>query len=298
MRERPVTFTVNTLSAAGAAEIIGLDCAKPLDGGTLATLRQVMRENPVIAIRDQTLTAQQQAAFSRQLGPLESQDRKTYCHPDDPDILILSNEIRPDGTAVGIVDAGDFWHSDSSHQEEPCRATVLYAVRNPKSGGDTEFCNMYQVYDALPDDLKSRIEGRYGIHHISKSKNPRVTISTARSDAAAYYKEREGATKDVRQPMVRTHPETGRQALYVSPRFTIGIADMPDAQAQPLLDRLVAIMLEPRFHCRHRWHDGDLVIWDNRCLNHRACGGYGLPDIRRMHRTTIRGDRPFYRPAA
>ena len=108
----------------------------------------------------------------------------------------------------------------------------------------------------------------------------------------------EHATKDMLQPMVRTHPETGRQALYVSPRFTIGIADMPDDEAQPLLDKLFAIMLEPRFRYRHKWRDGDLVIWDNRCLNHQACGGYSLPDIRRMHRTTIRGDRPFYRPAA
>jgi taurine dioxygenase len=291
-------FTVNALSSAGAAEIIGLDCAHFLDEATLAELRRVMREHPVVVIRNQTLTAKQQAAFSRQIGPIEAQDRKTYCHPDDPDILILSNEIRPDGSAVGIVDAGDYWHSDSSHLDEPCRATVLYAVRNPTSGGDTEFCNMYQVYDALPDDLKRRIAGRYGIHHVSKARNPRVAVSTARTDAAAYYKEREAATADVRQPMVRTHPETGRQALYVSPRFTIGIADMPDEEAQPLLDRLFAIMLDQCFHYRHRWHDGDLVIWDNRCLNHRACGGYSLPDIRRMHRTTIRGDRPFYRPAA
>src|SRR5260370_20118894 len=116
MRERPVTFTINTLPAAGAAEIIGLDCAKPLDGGTLATLRQVMRENPVIAIRDQTLTAQHQAAFSRQLGPLESQDRNTYCHPDDPDDLILSNDIRPDRTTVAIDHTSDFSPSESSHQ--------------------------------------------------------------------------------------------------------------------------------------------------------------------------------------
>ena len=174
---------------------------------------------------------------------------------------------------------------------------MLYAVRNPKEGGDTEFCNMYQVYDALPGEIKSRIEGRYGIHHISKLKNPRVTVSAARSDAAAYYKEREKATKEMLQPMVRTHPETGRQALYASPRFTIGIADMPDEEAQPLLDSLFALMLEPRFRYRHKWRDGDLVIWDNRCLNHQACGGYQLPDIRRMHRTTIRGDRPFYRAA-
>jgi taurine dioxygenase len=206
-----MAFTVNKLSDAGAAEVEGLDCSAPLDTASLAALRRTMLDFPVVAIRNQTLTAGQQAAFSRQLGPLESQDRKTYCHPDDPDILILSNEIRPDGTAVGIVDAGDFWHSDSSHLAEPCRATVLYAVRNPKTGGDTEFCNMYQVYDALPDDLRRRIEGRYGIHHISKSKNPRVTISAARTDAAAYYKEhrhrrhagRRGAAPA--RPAVRDH---------------------------------------------------------------------------------------------
>jgi taurine dioxygenase len=290
-------FTVNRLSDT-AGEVVGLDCAAPLDADTLAALKRTMLDFPVVAIRGQTLTARQQSAFSRQLGPLEAQDRKTYCHPDDADILILSNEIRPDGTAVGIVDAGDYWHSDSSHLEEPCRATILYAVRNPRTGGDTEFINMYQVYDALPADLRRRIEGRYGIHHISKIRNPRVNVSTARTDAVAYYKEREKATKDMLQPMVRTHPETGRQALYVSPRFTIGIADMADAEAQPLLDRLFDIMLEPRFRYRHTWRDGDLVVWDNRCLNHQACGGYSLPDIRRMHRTTIRGDKPFYRPAA
>ena len=293
-----MTFGVHELSDAGACEVVGLDCAIPLDERTLAALNRVLLDYPVTVIRDQALTARRQAAFSRQLGPLEAQDRKTYCHPDDPDILILSNEVRPDGTAVGIVDAGDFWHSDSSHLPEPCRTTVLYAVRNPRTGGDTEYCNMYQVYDALPPDLKRAIAGRFGIHHISKLKNPRVTVSAARADAAAYYRAQEKEREPVLQPMVRTHPETGRQALYVSPRFTIGIAGMDDAEAQPLLDRLFTLMLEPRFRYRHRWRDGDLAIWDNRCLVHQACGGYSLPDIRRMHRTTIRGDRPFYRASA
>ncbi|MPZ56357.1 MAG: TauD/TfdA family dioxygenase [Rhizobiales bacterium] len=291
-------MTVNTLSSTGAGEILGLDCSRPIDSDTMAALRRAMLAHPITVIRGQTLTARQQAVFSRQIGPLEAQDRKTFCHPEEPDVLVLSNELRPDGTAVGIVDAGDFWHSDSSHLDEPCRSTILYAVRNPRTGGDTEFCNMYQVHDVLPAALKRRIEGRFGIHHISKIRNPRVTVSAARADAKDYYKERERATKDVLQPMVRTHPETGRQALYVSPRFTIGIADMPDEEAQPLLDTLFAAMLEPRFHYRHTWRAGDLVVWDNRCLTHQACGGYSLPDIRRMHRTTIRGDRPFYRPAA
>ncbi|MGE5538020.1 MAG: TauD/TfdA dioxygenase family protein [Gemmatimonas sp.] len=292
-----MSFTVNKLSDAGAAEILGLDCSKPLSSEDKQALWQTFLANPILCVRDQHLTPAQQAAFARQYGPLEAQDRSPYTHPDDRDILILSNEIRPDGTAVGIVDAGDFWHSDSSHLPEPCQTTILYAVKNPSRGGDTEFCNMYQVYDSLPADLKRQIEGRYGIHHVSKTKNPRVTISPDRPGAKEYYEARAQETAEVRQPLVRTHPETGRQALYISPRFTIGIADMPNDQAQALLDRLFASFVkERRFQYRHTWKDGDLVMWDNRCLVHRAVGGYGLPDIRRMHRTTIVGDKPFYRP--
>jgi taurine dioxygenase len=294
-----MTFTVNKVSDKGAAEIVGLDCSKPLDPAEMEDLKRAFLDNPVLCIRNQDLTATQQAMFSRQFGPLETQDRSKYCHPDDPDVLILSNDRNPDGSAVGIVDAGDFWHSDSSHMEEPCRMTILYAVKNPAKGGDTQYCNMYLVYEALPEDLKRRVEGRYAIHHISKTLNPRVTISEERVDAKDYYKEHEKKTAAVRQPMVRTHPETGRQALYISPRFTIGIDGMPDPEAQPLLDELFRFFVgNRRFEYRHKWRDRDLVMWDNRCLNHQAAGGYAFPDVRRMHRTTVRGDKPFYVPSA
>jgi taurine dioxygenase len=293
-----MTFQVNVLSPAGAAEVVGLDCSKPLSDADFATLHQAFLDHPILAIRDQKLSPPQQAVFSRRFGPLEAQDRSPYTHPEDRDILILSNEIRPDGTAVGIVDAGDFWHSDSSHIPEPCRITMLYSVRNPSRGGDTEFCNMYQVYDALPESLKRRIEGLHGVHHVSKTKNPRVVISPDRPGAKDYYEARAKEVPEIAQPIVRTHPETGRQALYISPRFTIRIAELPDEKGQPLLDELFQIMKDRRFHYRHKWRDSDLVMWDNRCLTHRATGGYGLPDIRRMHRTTICGDKPFYRPAA
>lgn len=296
--EAAMHFTVNKLSDAGAAEIIGLDCSEPLSPEIFTALNRTFLDHLILAIRDQHLTPAQQAAFSRQFGPLEAQDRIEYTHPDDWDVLILSNEIRPDGSAVGIVDAGDYWHSDSSHLPEPCQATLLYSVRNPSRGGDTEFCNMYQVYAALPADLKRKIAGREAIHHVSKTVNRRVTVSAKRPDAKDYYDRRAREVDLVRQPMVRTHPETGRQALYVSPRFTIAIDGMAEDDAQPLLDELFAVMAERRFHYRHKWREDDLVMWDNRCLTHRACGGYTLPDIRRMHRTTIRGGKPFYRPAA
>jgi taurine dioxygenase len=290
-REDTMAFTVNKLSDTGAAEVLGLDCSAPIEAVPLAALRRTLLDFPVVAIRNQALTATQQAAFSRQLGPLESQDRKTYCHPDDPDILILSNEIRPDGTAVGIVDAGDFWHSDSSHLAEPCRATILYAVRNPKTGGDTEFCNMYQVYEALPDDLRRRVEGRDGIHHISKSKNPRVTISAARTDAAAYYKEREKATADMRQPMVRTHPETGKKALFLGRRINAYVIGLPVAESEVLLDCLWAHTVQAKFTWRQEWQVGDLIWWDNRCAMHRR-DAFDPRSRRLMHRTQLKGTRP------
>ena len=294
-----MAFTVTRLSEAGAAEITGLDAAKPLDAETFQALRRVFLDNPILCLRDQHLTPSQQAAFSRQFGPLESQDRNKYCCPEDHDVLILSNDRNPDGSAVGIIDAGDFWHSDSSHLPEPCCITMLYAVKNPSQGGDTLFCNMYLVYEALPDRLRQAVEGRFAIHHVSKTLNPRVTISADRKDAETYYKEHEQKTRPVRQPMVRTHPETGRQALYISPRFTIGIDGMPDSEAQPLLDELFRFSLgDRRFQYRHTWHDHDLVLWDNRCLNHMAGGGYTYPDIRRMHRTTVCGDKPFYAASA
>lgn len=292
------SFEVRPLSAAGAAEIVGLDCSRELGVEEMDAVKAAFVAHPILAIRDQHLTPQQQAAFSGRFGPLEPQLNSQYVHPDDPYVLILSNELRPDGTAVGVVDAGDFLHSDSSWSPEPVKATILYSVKNPSRGGDTEFCNMYLVYDALPDELRRAVEGRNAIHHVSKAKNPRVAISTSRPGAQEFYERQSRELPEVSQPIVRTHPESGRQALFVSPRFTLRIEGLDQAESDRILDALFEVMKDERFRYRHRWRDGDLVMWDNRCLTHRACGGYVLPDIRRMHRTTVRGDRPFYRPAA
>src|SRR4051812_2913452 len=216
----PVSFSLNPLSPAGAAEVVGLDCGQPLDDATFALIQQAFRDHPVLAIRDQHLSAAEQGVFTRRWGPCEPQDQLHYTHPEDRDVLILSNEIRADGSAVGVVDAGDFWHSDSSHKPEPCRATILFSVKNPSQGGDTEFCNMYQVYEALPEEIKRKIAGRSAVHHVSKLRNPRVVVSPDRPGAEEYYAKRAKEVPEVVQPIVRTHPETGRQALYVSPRFT------------------------------------------------------------------------------
>lgn len=291
-----MALTLHPLGETGAAEIVGLDGSRALEPATVAALKEAFVRYPILALRDQYLEPRAQAAFSRHFGALEEQINTAHVHPDDPYVLILSNEIRPDGTAVGIVDAGDFLHSDSSWSPEPVQTTILQAVRNPSRGGDTEYCNMYQVHDAIPPELMRRIAGRSAVHHVSKSKNPRVAISAGRPGAKEFYEKQAQERPEVAHPIVRTHPESGRQALYISPRFTLAIEGLEPAESDEILDALFALMREPRFRYVHKWKDGDLVMWDNRCLTHRATGGYVLPDIRRMHRTTISGDRPFYTP--
>lgn len=278
------------------AEIPGISFTDLSDDKILSELEEAFRSYPVLVFRDQDLSPVQQADMSRRIGPLEKQLNERYLHPECNDVLILSNEIRPDGSAVGVVDAGDEWHSDSSHVRCPSKATILYSVRNPTAGGDTMYCNMTEVYKDLSAELKDRISGQYGIHDVNKLKNPRVAVSANRPAARDDYLRFSKTHHSVLQPMVRTHPETGRQSLYVSPRFTIGIDGADDAEAQALLDELFDRMSDERYHYRHKWSDRDLVMWDNRCLNHKAMGGMAPNDIRRMHRTVLAGDEAYYDP--
>ncbi len=281
---------VRKLGRSMGAEVSGVDLRR-LDDATFAAIRAAFLANQVLAIRDQDLTPAAQIAFSRRFGPLEDQLNAHYTVEGYPEVLVLSNDIR-DGKPVGLVDGGDFWHSDSSHRDQPSMATMLYAVKNPKEGGDTEFANMYAAYEGLPDDLKRRIAGLKGVHAVSKLKNKRVTVSSRRPDGKDFY-ERQKSIPDQVWPLVRTHPETGRKALYVSPRFTIGIEGMPEADADEILDLLFIHQIRDEFLYRHKWRDGDVVIWDNRCVIHQATGGYEYPDIRTMHRTVIAGDAPY-----
>lgn len=291
---------VTPVSEIVGAEVTGIDLSRPIDADAVATLRQAMVDHQVLVIRDQTLTPSEQVTFSKTWGDLETPANIQYTTEETPLVMILSNEIRPDGTAVGVVDGGDFWHSDSSHIPVPSMITILQSVKNPERGGDTEFCNMYAVYEALPDDLKQKIEGRFGIHHVSKTVNKRVTISPDRPGAKDFYESQAKERPQVIQPLVLTHPESGRKALYCSPRFTIGIKGMEEAESDPILDALFAHITDRKrfYHYRHKYRENDLVLWDNRCLCHRAVGGYGLPDIRRMHRTVIGGDRTYADQAA
>jgi len=272
------------------AEILDVDL-NDLPDDAFAQIRDAFHAHQVIVIRDQTLTPAAQLEFSRRFGALEDQLNAHYTVPDYPEVLVLSNDIK-DGKPVGLIDGGDFWHSDSSHRGTPSMATILYAVKNPSTGGDTEFANMYAAYEALPAEMKHRIAGLKGIHAVSKLRNKRVTVSPRRPDGKDFY-ERQKSLPDQIWPLVRTHPATGRKALYVSPRFTIGIAGLAEEEADEILDFLFAHQIRAEFVYRHKWRTRDLVMWDNRSVIHQATGGYTYPDVRTMYRTVVAGDRPY-----
>jgi taurine dioxygenase len=282
---------VNKIGAAMGAEITGIDLSKPMDVSDVQGVLDAFHENQVIAIRDQNLTPGQLIIFSRHLGPLEDQLNARYTLPDYPDVLVLSNDMK-DGKPVGLIDGGDFWHSDSSHREKPSMATILHSKQNPKVGGDTQFGNMYLAYDTLPPEMKERIDSLKAVHAVSKLKNKRVKVSERRPDAKDHY-EMQKAIPDQIWPMARTHQVTKKKALYVSERFTIGIEGLPENEADEILDFLFDHQVKPELVYTHKWKDGDLVIWDNRCVIHRGAGGYSYPDVRTMHRTVVAGDTPF-----
>lgn len=315
-----MSIAVNPI-ACGAAEVVGLDCSQPLIGDAARALKRAFLDYPVLVLRDQRLSARDLAAFARLFGPLEgygrprpAQDarqtatqkplalrqmcgRETpdfmlYQSPEEPEVLVMSNETRSDLAAIGIVDNAETWHSDASHRAEPCQAIILYATRNPSSGGDTEFCDMRAVYEALTPALKAELSGRIAVHHWSKSRNPRFAGAL---DAAAHAEGERIATlvPEMRQPLVRTHPESRRRSLYVSPRFTLRIDDADRARSDALLSEIFARADDPRFHYRHQWRENDLIIWDNRCLNHRV-RHFPTNEIRSRHRVTVAGDRPFF----
>ena len=225
-------LNTQTLSNKFGVAITGVDLSKELDEKLFNEIVDVFVKKQVLVFRDQHIEPQHQVAFSRRFGPLEMLYDEDQRVPGFPEVAILSNE-KVDGKFIGVVAAGDFWHSDQSYRRETSLATLLYAHKLPKQGGDTEFADIHGAYESLPDDVKKRIEGRMGIHQRSKLGNPRVAVT--REGGEEYYKRQ--ATKNVLHPIVRTHPVSGRKGLYVSPRFTVGIQDMDDAEAQPLLDK-------------------------------------------------------------
>ena len=287
-----MSMTVTRLADPLGAEITGIDVSGPVDDATIGAITGALLENQVIVMRDQSLTPEQQVLFSRRFGDLVVRVSGEFLHHEFPEVLVLCNR-KVDGKYVGATGpyAGELWHTDLTYAERPSMGSMLHALEVADEGGDTAWANMYLAYDTLPEETKRRIDGLKAIHVRDRRRNPRGAITEAFDrDVDKYYSVK---VTDSAHPMVRTHPVTGRKALFATPRFAVAIEGMDDAEAQPLLDDLFAHQINPDFIYQHKWRVGDLVFWDNRCTAHLAVGGIVAPGIRHLHRTSIAGEIPF-----
>jgi taurine dioxygenase len=281
-------FAIRPFDAPLGAEVLGLDLSLPIDDADFARLHRAHLVHHVLVFREQHITPAQQVAFSRRFGRLQIHVLRQFQLPAEPEVLIVSN-IRENGQPVGLGDAGHFWHSDLSYKEKPSLGSMLHAQELPADGGDTLFANQHTAWDQLPPHLKRAVEHAQAEHSYLaryadlQKKNPwRPNLTKAQIDEV----------KPVVHPVVRTHPETGRRALFVSEHFTTRIVGLPDDESRDLLDQIFDHSTRPEHIYRHQWQPQDMVFWDNRSLMHLAAG---CPDDqrRKLYRTTIEGDTPF-----
>lgn len=271
--------------AALGAEISGVDLTQPLGDATFATIEQAYNDHGVIFFRDQHITPAQQVAFTRRFGEIEFNIfGERWSVPGNPEIVVVSN-ITEDGRPIGVRRAGENWHSDMCYAARPPRGTMLYALEIPSlyglTLGDTEFASAAAAWDALPALIRHRIDGRNAIFDFSGRKRA-FQLSQAEIDRYP----------PVRHPIVRTHPYTGRKSLYVMRDDCVGIEGMEAAEAEGLIAALADHIVKPAFIYRHQWRRGDLLMWDNCTVQHRAIQDYDMPQRRLMHRTTMGGTVP------
>jgi taurine dioxygenase len=273
------------LSSAAGVEIAGADLSRPLSPSLKELILRALRDHHVLVIRDQHLSQEQQHTFTLHFGELEGH----VARHSDPRYGIVHSvtNLDPEGNPTEMLDTRGnyFWHTDKSYHSVPSFLTMLHAVELPPEGGDTQFANMVLAYRALPEETKRRIAGLRCIHSWEASR----LASGSRPASEAEIRER----PPVEHPLVRIHPDTGENALYIGTHAG-GIAGMPEAEGQALLAELLAHATQPDFVYTHRWRPGDLVIWDNRCLLHRAIANYAMATHRRvLHRTVVRGTVPY-----
>ena len=295
-----MTVEVHPFAAGCGADITGVDIREPLSPADRDAIRKAWLDNLVLRFRGVPMTDEQHMAFTRQFGELEFNPGKLIelqygvasaygsgkRSAMPPEISVISNIIE-DGKAIGGLGDGEaFWHTDSSFVDVPPAASLLRSLEcpPPSAGGATSFLNCYSAYDDLPERLKQRIDGRTMIHAATHSSGGKAHKGF---ETVADVSQVPGA----RQPMVRTHPETGKKSLFLGRRINAYVIGLPVAESEELLDELWDRMVQPRYTWTQEWQVGDLVWWDNRCAMHRR-DAFDPSARRLMHRTQLKGTRP------
>ena len=274
------TLDIRPLSGSLGAEILGIDLAHEVSDETIAAIRAAWLEHLVIFFRDQTLPPAQFLNVARRFGePIEYPFVKGLDgFPQITPVIKLEHEK---------INFGGLWHSDTAYLERPPMATMLIARETPARGGDTLFANMYLAYETLSDGMRRLLDGLTAINSSAKADTTKTREDRVRDSGKTDAKQEYSAE----HPVVRTHPETGRKALYVNGGHTLRFKDMSAEESAPLLGYLFGHMVRPEFTCRFRWEPGSLAFWDNRCALHNPINDYH-GHRRIMHRVTLAGDRP------
>ncbi|MBO6782759.1 MAG: TauD/TfdA family dioxygenase [Alphaproteobacteria bacterium] len=280
-----IEFEVNATGHGIGAEISGIDLSEPLGEEAFDRIHAAWLEHLVLIFRDQRLSDADLKAFSRRFGELDQVPGwEPFAPAGHPEILVVSN-VTEDGTPIGVLGDGEAaWHTDMAYIELPPAASLLYALEIPDSGGETSFMNMYAALDSLPDELREAVRGKQLNHDASHDSGgnlrpnhrPFADVTSA---------------PGVRHPLVRTHPQTGRPALFLGRRLHAWVVGERLSDSESLLDRLWEHCEQGDFVYRHRWRPGDLLMWDNRVTMHRR-DPFDGGQRRVMHRTQLRGREP------
>jgi taurine dioxygenase len=264
------------------AEVIGIDPSRDLPDHEFRRIERAWFEHSFLVFRDIVMSPEEHIALTRRFGPLHIMMPLDFNLTGHPEVMVLSN-LEQDGKPLGLRRAGMGWHSDGEDKHIPNVGSMLYAHIVPPEGGDTLFADMYAAYEALPETTKRRIDGRRArfsridMHHVHYPHLPELTEAERRS------------RPDVFHPMVRTHPRSGRTALFVG-RWTRDVEEMDPEEGQALVASLFAHASDQRFVYRHIWRERDAVLWDNRCMLHCATPFDEVRYQRLMHRTTLEGE--------
>jgi len=283
-----INFDVTPIAGACGAEIHGMDISQDLSDEAIQAIRTALLDHLVVFFRDQDLTPDQHVAFGRRFGELNI-DRFVVPMEGHPEIMVVLKE------ADETLNFGKVWHSDTTFQEEPAMGSILYGVEIPPYGADTMWANQYLAYETLSHGMKAMLEGLRAVHTAragyGKAALDKRFDSIKRSMKIRRDQE-DLAESEVSHPIVRTHPETGRKALYVNAAYTDRIEGMTVDERKPILDYLYARCVRPEFTCRFGWSKGAVAFWDNRSAQHYPINDYN-GFRREMHRVTVCGDRPI-----
>jgi alpha-ketoglutarate-dependent taurine dioxygenase len=277
-----MTYTIAPLTPHTGAEVRGLDLNRGVDPETRRALNRAFVDSHVLVIRDQQFTPPQFIAAARIFGELFQHDKREMHVPGYPEMYYVSNEQTVPGKRYI---SGETFHTDHSNHPAPPKATLLFPVSLPKAGGDTQYVNMHLAYDDLPAAMKARIDGLKAVHVYLSKYSPRELRPLSAESS------RQVPAPGV-HPLVRTHPENGRKALYLNPVRIEAIDGMEDADALALVDQLMTHAIQPKYEYRHQWHYGDMVIWDNRSVIHKANPDYDMNQRRYLYRLMLKGESP------